>query len=147
MPGPLSVVGDFNSWDGRAHPMAQAGPNGFWETFVPGLVPGMLYKFEIHGPSGNLLPLKADPFAFRCERAPGTASIIHGIQTHDWGDGGLDGSAPDGESPCGPLSIYELHLGSWRRRPDGSFMSYKEIAADLAPYASWLASPMCSCSR
>ncbi len=97
----VSVVGDFNGWDGRAHPMAQAGPNGFWETFVPGLVPGMLYKFEIHGPSGNLLPLKADPFAFRCERAPGTASIIHGLQTHDWGDGAWMEARRTAKDPCG----------------------------------------------
>jgi 1,4-alpha-glucan branching enzyme len=78
----VSVVGDFNGWDGRSHPMGRSGPNGFWEIFVPGLVPGMLYKFEIHGPDGALLPLKADPFAFRCERAPGTASIIHGLPAH-----------------------------------------------------------------
>jgi len=134
----VSVVGDFNGWDGRTHPMAQVGPNGFWETFVPGLIPGMLYKFEIHGPSGNLLPLKADPYAFRCERPPGTASIIHGIQTHDWGDGAWMEARRMAKVHAEPLSIYELHLGSWRRRPDGSFMSYKEIAADLAPYANWL---------
>ncbi|MDR3684563.1 MAG: 1,4-alpha-glucan branching protein GlgB [Geothrix sp.] len=134
----VSVVGDFNGWDGRAHPMAQVGPNGFWETFVPGLVPGLLYKFELHGPDGRLLPLKADPFAFRCERAPGTASIIHGLQAHAWGDGAWMEARRRGKVHAEPLSIYELHLGSWRRRSDGSFMSYREIAADLAPYASWL---------
>jgi len=134
----VSVVGDFNGWDGRAHPMAQAGPNGFWETFVPGLVAGMLYKFELHGPSGKLLPLKADPYAFRCERAPGTASIIHGLQPHVWSDATWLETRRRTKAHQAPLSIYELHLGSWRRRPDGSFMSYQEIAADLAPYASWL---------
>jgi 1,4-alpha-glucan branching enzyme len=134
----VSVVGDFNGWDGRAHPMVQVGSNGCWETFIPGLVSGMLYKFELHGPGGNLLPLKADPYAFRCERAPGTASIIHGLQPHGWGDDAWMERRRNTKIHAAPLSIYELHLGSWRRRPDGSFMSYQEIAADLAPYASWL---------
>ena len=134
----VSVVGDFNGWDGRSHSLVRSGPNGFWEIFVPGLVPGMLYKFEIHGPNGSLLPLKADPFAFRCERAPGTASIVHGLPAYAWGDGEWLDRRRQTMPHAAPLSIYELHLGSWRRRPDGSFMSYQEIAADLAPYASWL---------
>jgi 1,4-alpha-glucan branching enzyme len=134
----VSVVGDFNAWDGRAHPMVKVGPNGLWETFIPDLVAGLLYKFELHGPKGNLLPLKADPYAFRCERAPGTASIIHGIQAHDWQDQAWMEARRQTRIHAAPLSIYELHLGSWRRRPDGSFMSYGEIAADLAPYVSWL---------
>ena len=134
----VSVVGDFNGWDGRAHPMIQVGPNGFWEAFIPGLVTGMLYKFEIHGPNGNLLPLKADPYAFRCERAPGTASIVHGLPAHDWRDGTWMEARRKTRIHAEPVSIYELHLGSWRRRPDGSFMSYREIAADLASYAAWL---------
>ena len=134
----VSLVGDFNGWDGRQQPMRQAGPNGFWETFVPGVGPGALYKFEIHGPEGNLLPLKADPFAFRSERAPGTASIIQGLPHHEWGDGAWLAQRRTTHAHSAPMSIYELHLGSWRRRPDGTFMSYREIAADLAPYASYL---------
>ncbi len=134
----VSVVGDFNGWDGRSHPLRRSGPNGFWETFVPGLVLGMLYKFELHGSNGHLLPLKADPFAFRCERAPGTASVVHGLPACAWGDGEWMERRRETRLHADPLSIYELHLGSWRRRPDGSFMSYQEIAADLAPYASWL---------
>ena len=134
----VSVVGDFNGWDGRAHPMTRFGANGFWGRFIPGLVPGMLYKFEIHGPAGELLALKADPFAFRCEHAPGTASVIHGLPVHSWGDAAWLEARRKAKVHAEPLSIYELHLGSWRRRPDGSFMSYQEIAADLAPYASWL---------
>ncbi|HJW71393.1 MAG TPA: 1,4-alpha-glucan branching protein GlgB [Geothrix sp.] len=134
----VSVVGDFNAWDGRSHPMVRISPNGFWETFVAGLGPGALYKFEIQGPNGALLPLKADPFAFRCERAPGTASIVHGLPAYEWGDGPWLDRRRQTRVHQAPLSIYELHLGSWRRRPDGSYMSYREIAADLAPYASWL---------
>jgi len=134
----VSVVGDFNDWDGRRHPMLRISPNGFWETFVPGLGLGALYKFELHGPDGALQPLKADPFAFRCERAPGTASIVHGLPAYAWGDGSWMAARRSRQVHQAPLSIYELHLGSWRRRPDGSYMSYQEIAADLAPYASWL---------
>lgn len=134
----VSVVGDFNAWDGRRHPLAPTGGSGIWSGFVPGLAVGGVYKFELHGPDGTLLPLKADPFAFRCERAPGTASIVHGLPDYTWGDGAwLDRRR--GQRPhAAPVSIYELHLGSWRRRPDGTFMSYGEIAADLAPYAAWL---------
>ncbi len=134
----VSVVGDFNGWDGRCHPLNQPGSNGFWETFVPGVGVGALYKFQIHGPAGNLLPLKADPFAFRCEAAPGTASIVHGLQDHPWGDGAWMETRRRTRTHEAPVSIYELHLGSWRRRPDGTYMTYGEIAADLAPYASWL---------
>ena len=134
----VSVVGDFNGWDGRCHPLRQPGSNGFWETFVPGVGVGALYKFQIHGPEGNLLPLKADPFAFRCEAAPGTASIVHGLQDHPWGDGAWLEARRRTRTHEAPVSIYELHLGSWRRRPDGTYMTYGEIAADLAPYASWL---------
>jgi 1,4-alpha-glucan branching enzyme len=134
----VSVVGDFNGWDGRANPLVLAGATGIWETFVPGLAAGALYKFELHGPKGNLMPLKADPFAFRCEQAPGTASIVHGLPDFAWGDGAWLERRRKTRTHEAPLSIYELHLGSWRRRPDGSFMSYREIAADLAPYAKWL---------
>ena len=134
----VSVVGDFNGWDGRCHPLRQPGANGFWEIFVPGVGLGALYKFQIHGPAGNLLPLKADPFAFRCEAAPGTASIVHGLQDHPWGDGAGMETRRRTRTHEAPVSIYELHLGSWRRRPDGTYMTYGEIAADLAPYASWL---------
>ncbi|MBL0311298.1 MAG: 1,4-alpha-glucan branching protein GlgB [Holophagaceae bacterium] len=134
----VSVVGDFNAWDGRRHRLVPAGPNGFWEAFVPGLGQGELYKFELHGPDGALLPLKADPFAFRCERAPGTASIVHGLPAYAWDDGAWMERRRKTQAHAAPLSIYELHLGSWRRRPDGSFMNYREIAADLAPYVSWL---------
>ena len=82
----VSVVGDFNGWDGRAHPLAQAGPNGFWEAFVPGLVPGMLYKFELHGPNGQLLPLKADPRA----RPPSSTACppMTGVMAPGWSPAG-----------------------------------------------------------
>ena len=132
-----SVVGPFNAWDGRRNPLAGS-DSGVWEGFVPGVGPGELYKFELHGPDGALLPLKADPFAFRCEAPPGTASIVHGLGHYAWGDAAW--MEARGREPLhrAPFSAYEVHLGSWRRRPDGAFMTYQEIAEQLIPYVRYL---------
>jgi 1,4-alpha-glucan branching enzyme len=109
----VSVVGDFNAWDGRRHPMRQRGQTGIWEIFLPGVARGALYKFEILGPQGDLQPLKADPFAFRAEPAPGTASVVEGLVRHEWTDEGWTRARGDLREK--PVSIYEVHLGSWRR--------------------------------
>ncbi len=132
-----SVVGPFNGWDGRRHPMRPS-DSGVWEAFIPGVGPGELYKYELHGPRDELLPLKADPFAFRCEAPPGNASLVHGLGAYAWGDG--DWMAARGRVPIhrAPFSAYEVHLGSWRRRPDGRFMGYREIADQLIPYVRHL---------
>src|SRR5690606_14253154 len=82
----VSVVGDFNRWDGRCHVMRRRHESGIWELFIPGLERGETYKYEIKGPEGQLLPLKADPFAFEQELAPATSSRVHGLVGHDWGD-------------------------------------------------------------
>lgn len=133
----VSVVGTFNGWDGRCHPL-RSSDSGVWERFVPGVGPGELYKFELVGPEGDLLPLKADPFAFRCEPPPGTASVVHGLGDFAWGDGAW--MADRGRVPihAAPFSAYEVHLGSWRRRPDGRFLNYREIAEQLVPYVRHL---------
>lgn len=133
----VSVVGSFNAWDGRQNPLTGS-DSGVWEGFVPGVGPGELYKFELHGPDGALLPLKADPFAFRCEPPPGTASIVHGLGDYAWGDAAW--METRGREPFhrAPFSAYEVHLGSWRRRPDGAFMTYGEIAEQLIPYVRYL---------
>jgi 1,4-alpha-glucan branching enzyme len=133
----VSVVGPFNGWDGRRHPLRPS-DSGVWERFVPGVGPGELYKFELAGPGGDLLPLKADPFAFRCELPPGTASVVHGPGDFVWGDGAW--MATRGRVPihAAPFSAYEVHLGSWRRRPDGRFLNYREIAEQLVPYVRHL---------
>ncbi len=128
----VSVVGDFNSWDGRRHAM-RVRSNGYWEIFVPGVRPGDKYKFEILGAQNELLPLKADPFAFAAELRPATASIVVDLE-------GLPRPHP---SPAGanardrPIAIYEMHLGSWRRRPQegGRWLTYRELAAELPAYA------------
>jgi 1,4-alpha-glucan branching enzyme len=128
----VSVVGDFNSWDGRRHAMRVRG-NGFWEIFVPGAAAGHKYKFEVIGPDGTMLPLKADPLAFAAELRPRTASIVV-----DKTKVARPTPAPtDINALSAPISIYEVHLGSWRRRPeDGSrWLSYRELADQLPVYA------------
>ena len=128
----VSVVGDFNSWDGRRHAMRVRG-NGFWEIFVPEAKPGAKYKYEIIGPHGHLLPLKSDPLAFAAELRPQTASIVvdqNAIQRPQ-------PASPGVNALSAPISIYEVHLGSWRRHPQqgGRWLSYRELAEELPPYA------------
>jgi 1,4-alpha-glucan branching enzyme len=128
----VSVVGDFNLWDGRRHAMRVRG-NGFWEIFVPDAKPGDRYKYEIVGPDGRLLPLKSDPLAFAAELRPSSASVVV-----DW-DTVPRPRAAEGSpnSLHAPISIYEVHLGSWRRRPHegGRWLSYRELAEELPAYA------------
>jgi 1,4-alpha-glucan branching enzyme len=132
----VSVVGDFNGWDGRRMPMRNAG--GFWELFVPGLRPGHLYKYEILGADGQLLPLKADPQAERTERPPNTASIIAEPSRHLWQDGRWMAERWERNDRQAPISIYEIHLGSWRRNlaENGRYLTYRELADQLVPYAA-----------
>jgi 1,4-alpha-glucan branching enzyme len=126
----VSVVGDFNFWDGRRHAMRVRG-NGFWEIFVPEAKTGAKYKYEIIGPDGHLLPLKSDPLAFADELRPQTASIVidqNAIQRPQ--------PAPPGVNALSaPISIYEVHLGSWRRQHGGRWLSYRELAEELPAYA------------
>ena len=132
----VSVVGDFNGWDGRRMPMRNVG--GFWELFVPGLRPGHLYKYEILGADGQLLPLKADPQAERTERPPNTASIIAEPSRHLWQDGRWMAERWERNDRQAPISIYEVHLGSWRRNlaENGRYLTYRELADQLVPYAA-----------
>jgi 1,4-alpha-glucan branching enzyme len=131
----VSVVGTFDTWDGRRHILRRFGSTGVWELFVPGLVPGDLYKFELKSRDGRLLPLKADPFAFRCEPAPGTASVVTAAPAYAWGDGPWMAGRWQRNRFDAPISFYEVHLGSWRRRADGGFLGYRELADQLIPYA------------
>ena len=126
----VSVVGDFNLWDGRRHAMRVRG-NGFWEIFVPEAKTGAKYKYEIIGPHGYLLPLKSDPLAFAAELRPQTASIVvdqNAIQRPQ-------PSPPGVNALSAPISIYEVHLGSWRRQHGGRWLSYRELAEELPSYA------------
>ena len=130
----VSVVGDFNGWDGRCHPMRKRHEVGVWELFVPALERGALYKFEIVGPSGQLLPLKADPLAFEQERSPATSSRVHGLVEHDWNDAAWLARRGAALEFSAPVSIYEVHAGSWRRGDDGESLDYDRLAETLIPY-------------
>src|SRR5919106_560787 len=116
----VSVVGDFNAWDGRRHPMRRHSANGIWEIFAPGVEEGARYKFEIRSRSGEPIALKADPYAFAFEQeTPRTAAIVYRLEGYRWRDEDWL-AARDRQNPQdGPMTIYEVHLGSWRRGPGG----------------------------
>jgi 1,4-alpha-glucan branching enzyme len=132
----VSVVGNFNSWDGRRHPMRLRPEAGIWELFIPRLGVGDLYKFEIIDAAGNLLPQKADPVARASEAAPGTASIVARSGPYEWTDQSwMERRKSDGIGD-GPVSIYEVHAGSWMRDVEDGFRSLNwiEMSERLLPY-------------
>ncbi|MEW6662301.1 MAG: 1,4-alpha-glucan branching protein GlgB [Bacillota bacterium] len=129
----VSVVGDFNSWQGKAHSMERKGESGVWVLFVPGLKEGEMYKYEIHTGEGQVL-LKADPFAFYSELRPNTASIVYSLEGYQWKDHQWFKSKKRKPPQEQPLLIYEVHLGSWKRKEDGSFLTYRELAGFLPGY-------------
>lgn len=132
-----SVVGDMNGWDGRRHVMRKRGQTGIWEIFIPGLGAGEPYKYELLDQTGQLLPQKADPFGFGAEHPPKTASVVRALDQHHWEDQGWMAKRQALQQIDQPISIYEVHLGSWKRlenegnRP----LSYLEYARDLVAYA------------
>jgi 1,4-alpha-glucan branching enzyme len=132
----VSVVGDFNSWDGRLHPMRALGSSGIWELFLPDVGPGACYKYEILAADGELR-LKADPYAFATELPPKTASVVYRSK-HRWKDGKWLEQRKECVPLDEPVSIYEVHMGSWRLNPleDNRSLSYLEMADELASYAN-----------
>ncbi len=130
----VSVVGDFNGWDGRAHPMANLGSSGVWELFVPGIEAGTLYKFELRNRATGAVLVKTDPWARAFELRPATAARVAAPAAHAWGDADWLACRAGGDWLHAPMSIYEVHVGSWRRHPDGRFYSYRELAEHLLPY-------------
>jgi len=132
----VSVVGDFNDWDGRRHPMRRRHEGGVWELFIPNVTPDQRYKFEIVGLQGNLLALKADPIAFAAEHPPATASILKGEPEFRWQDGEWMKSRAALNHRKAPMAIYECHLGSWARVPEegNRYLTYRELAVRLIPY-------------
>ena len=130
----VSVVGDFNAWDGRRHPMRKRIDSGVWEIFAPDIGEGMVYKFEITAADGTLLKLKADPLGFAAELRPATASIVARTDAFPWTDAAWTRQRQDTDPRRRPMAIYEVHLGSWRRGPDNGFLSYDAIADALIPY-------------
>ena len=125
----VSVVGDFNAWDGRRHPMRVHHGVGLWEIFVPGVGAGSRYKYELLDADGRLLPLKADPYAFAAEKRPATASIVAAPARR-----ALPPERAAANRHDAPMSVYEVHLGSWRRRDDGGFLDWDALAAQLPAY-------------
>jgi 1,4-alpha-glucan branching enzyme len=129
----VSVVGDFNDWDASQHPMRSLGDRGVWELFVAGAQEGARYKFEVRHRDGELR-LKADPLAREAELPPATASVVN-VSRHEWSDEPWMQDRARGALLERPLSIYEVHLGSWRRAPDGREMTAEELGGALATYA------------
>ncbi|MDO1584404.1 1,4-alpha-glucan branching protein GlgB [Rhizobium oryzicola] len=136
----VSVVGDFNAWDGRRHPMRLRAQSGVWELFVPRIGPGDRYKFEILDRNGVLLPQKADPVARASEAAPATASIVASSAPFQWTDDDWMRSAPERRSGEGAMSVYEVHLGSWLRiaEENNRSLDWIELSQRLIPYAERL---------
>jgi len=130
----VSVVGDFNDWDGRRHVMRRRNDVGVWEIFIPGLGAGRSYKFEIVGADGQVQPLKADPFAFAAELRPATASITTGPPHHDFDDDAHRAHWASVDPRRCPMSIYEVHAGSWDRDENGWFLTWDALADRLIPY-------------
>jgi 1,4-alpha-glucan branching enzyme len=132
--GRASVVGDFNDWDGRAHPMRKRLECGVWELFVPGVAEGARYKYELESQNGTLLPLKSDPMASYGELRPSTASIVWTQTLHAWNDEAWMQQRAARQRRDAPITIYEVHLGSWRRRDENRFLTYGELGDELIPY-------------
>jgi 1,4-alpha-glucan branching enzyme len=132
----VSVVGEWNRWDGRIHPMRLRREVGVWELFLPGVGDGARYKYELIGPDDVMLPLRADPFAFRSEMRPANASIVTAPSRHEWRDSDWMRERGPKQQRDAPLQIYEVHLGSWRRVPEDEdrFLTYRELAGELIPY-------------
>ncbi len=128
----VSVVGDFNAWDGRCHPMQRCATGGIWEIFVPGVDVGALYKFELEDASGHLLPLKADPYARAAQLRPDTASVVAELPSPK----GLPAARAHANARSAPVSIYEVHVASWRHGADGGFPDWDDLARTLPAYAA-----------
>ena len=131
----VSVVGGFNGWDGRCHPMRLRHVAGVWELFVPRLLPGTLYKYELLGPDGARLPLKADPVAFATEPAPATASIVAAPLTGRPDDAAWRQARARRQDPAAPLAIYEVHAPSWMPLAEAGPCGWDRLADRLIPYA------------
>ena len=130
----VSVVGQFNRWDGRSHMMRVRGGSGVWELFIPGMKPGDLYKYEIRNAGSGEIRVKADPYGQCFEPRPGTAAVVPQPSSFEWHDGDWLETRAKADWLHAPFNIYEVHAGSWRRHPDGRYYSYRELADALVPY-------------
>jgi 1,4-alpha-glucan branching enzyme len=132
----VSIVGDFNNWDGRCHPMRVLGGSGVWELFIPGLGIGQPYKFELRTRQGDI-QLKTDPYGQHFELRPANASRVPlPAQTYRWQDEAWMVQRQNSDWQQAPLSVYEVHLGSWKRDEHGHFLGYRQLATELVEYVS-----------
>jgi 1,4-alpha-glucan branching enzyme len=133
------VTGDFNGWNKSSHPLRERGSSGIWEGFIGGISAGVVYKYYIVSHAQGYRVEKADPFAFYAETPPKTASIVRDL-SYDWGDADWMEKRRQHNSLDAPVSIYEVHLGSWRRMPEegNRYLTYRELAPQLAEYVKWL---------
>ena len=130
----VAVIGDFNHWDSRCHPLCNVNKSGYWAIFIPHANVGDLYKFEIKNSAGQTLPFKADPFAIQAQYRPDTASIVSDEKAYPWQDNAWLAQRAQRNNRHAPISIYEVHLGSWQRDSKGEFLNYRDIADKLIPY-------------
>jgi 1,4-alpha-glucan branching enzyme len=133
----VSVIGDFNDWDPERHPLRRRGQGGFWEHFIPGVDQGARYKYAITPLAGGERIEKADPYAFYAELRPARASRVWDLSRYEWGDEVWMSSRRKAQAPDAPVSIYEVHLGSWTCVPEENYrwLTYRELAPKLADYA------------
>ncbi|WP_216829331.1 1,4-alpha-glucan branching protein GlgB [Alkalihalobacterium elongatum] len=129
----VNIVGNFNNWNGTNHSMHKISESGIWWCFIPDIQEGTIYKFEIHSKNGRVL-LKSDPYAFYSELRPQTASIVTDLNDYTWGDELWEKEKKLKNPLNEPLLIYEVHLGSWKRKSDGEYYTYRELAATLIDY-------------
>ncbi len=135
----ISVVGDFNRWDARRHPMRKHYPSGIWELFIPEIGPGEKYKYRVRSSDGQIVD-KSDPFAFAAELPPQTASLVSDLSRYRWSDEQWMQQRRNQDGLNQPISIYEVHLGSWRRSADrvNGWLNYRELAHELVDYCHQL---------
>jgi 1,4-alpha-glucan branching enzyme len=130
----VSVIGDFNQWDGRRHPMRFHLNSGIWEIFIPGLGEGTIYKYEIKTPYHGYMVKKADPVGFASEMRPNTASVVWDIDKYKWQDTHWMAGRKNHNALNKPISVYEVHLGSWNLKDGWEWLTYAELAQTLVPY-------------
>jgi 1,4-alpha-glucan branching enzyme len=132
----VSVVGTMNGWDGRVHTMRPRGSSGVWELFLPEVGEGAIYKYEIIGHHGNMIPLKADPYGFCSELRPNTGSVVANLDAHRWNDSTWLAERAKKNWLDSAINVYEVHLGSWKRVPESNnrWLTYRELADQLIPY-------------
>ncbi|MBC8100317.1 MAG: 1,4-alpha-glucan branching protein GlgB [Armatimonadetes bacterium] len=132
----ISVISDFNAWDERVHPMQMIGDSGIWELFIPGVQPGAVYRYDLLSQVDGYRVRKADPYAFYTEMRPNNASVVADLDGYAWGDDAWMTARRDRNPLTQPMATYEAHLGSWKRTPENTWLTYRDLAADLVPYLS-----------